>query len=102
MLEIPLAKLAYIVLKARAFDAKVDPVEPDPGSNPTDDPRIILGDLPDDATERELTAALRRLSPAPEETRQPVPVGRRTAPAAVSPGLAGELRRLLAEIDAGR
>jgi len=51
------------------------------------------------AAVEELTAVLRRLSAAPEETRQPVPVGRRTT---LSPGLAGELRRLLAEIDAGR
>jgi hypothetical protein len=54
------------------------------------------------AAVEELTAVLRRLGAAPEETRQPVPVGRRTAPTALSPGLAGELRRLLAEIDADR
>jgi hypothetical protein len=47
----------------------------------------------------DLTAVLRRLSAAPEETQQPVLTGRRTA---LSPGLARELRRLLSEIDAAR
>lgn len=51
------------------------------------------------AAVEELTAVLRRLSNVPAETQQPVPVGRRTG---VAPGLAGELRRLLAEIDAAR
>jgi hypothetical protein len=67
---------------------------------PVDGSAISLTEL--QAAVEELTAVLRRLSAAPEEARQPVPVGRRTTPAALSPGLAGELRRLLAEIDAGR
>ena len=46
-----------------------------------------------------LTTVLRRLSAVPEEGQQPFPVGRRPG---ASPGLAGELRRLLAEIDAAR
>jgi Protein of unknown function (DUF3775) len=63
MLELPAEKLAFIVLKARAFAAKVDPVEPDPGSNPSDDrASAVLEDLPDDATEGELAAALRSLN----------------------------------------
>ena len=38
-------KVCYIVLKAREFDAKVEPTEPDPGSNPTDSgEREILED----------------------------------------------------------
>lgn len=63
MLEISLTKLAFIVVKAREFDAKVDPVEPDPASNPTDDgDREILEDLSDDTTETELEDALRSLN----------------------------------------
>ena len=33
-LNISVDKVCYIALKAREFDAKVEPVEPDPGSNP--------------------------------------------------------------------
>ena len=52
-------KLCFIVLKAREFDAKVDPVEPDPGSNPIDgDEREILGDYDADRTEAELRDAI--------------------------------------------
>src|SRR5215469_2052846 len=64
---------------------------------PVDDNAISLAEL--QTAVEELTAVLRRLSAVPEEKQQPVPVGRRTA---LSPGLAGELRRLLAEIDTAR
>jgi hypothetical protein len=37
MLTIPLETLAYIVTKAREFDAEVPPVDEDSGSNPSDD-----------------------------------------------------------------
>ena len=37
MLTIPLEKLAYIVTRAREFDADVPPVDDDSGPNPSDD-----------------------------------------------------------------
>jgi hypothetical protein len=37
MLTIPIETLAYIVTKAREFDAEVPPVNEDSGSNPSDD-----------------------------------------------------------------
>ncbi len=52
-------KVCFIILKAREFDAKVDPVEPDPGSNPADDDeRAVLEDYPDDPTLEELRGAI--------------------------------------------
>ena len=60
MLVIPLEKLAFIVVKAREFDAEV-PVEPDAatGSDPADDDeRQILLDTPDNPTEQELRDAI--------------------------------------------
>jgi hypothetical protein len=56
-------KLGFLILKAREFDAKVAPVDPDPGSNPTDDhERAILEDQEADRTEGELRDALRELN----------------------------------------
>ena len=56
-------KLAFLILKAREFDAKVDSVDPDPGSNPTDDDDLdVLADIPGDRTEAELGDALRALN----------------------------------------
>jgi len=56
-------KLAFLILKAREFDVKVDPIELDPGSNPTDDDeRAVLEDFPSDSTEAELRDALRSLN----------------------------------------
>lgn len=56
-------KLAFIILKAREFDAKTAPVEPDPGSNPSDDgERAVIEDLGDDTTETELADALKGLN----------------------------------------
>jgi hypothetical protein len=56
-------KLAFLILKAREFDAKVDSADPDPGSNPTDDDDLeILEDNPGDRTEAELRDALRSLN----------------------------------------
>jgi hypothetical protein len=60
MLTIPLQKLAYIIEKAREFDAEV-PVDPDEasGSNPADDDeRQILEDTPDNPTPQELRDAI--------------------------------------------
>jgi Protein of unknown function (DUF3775) len=52
-------KVCFIIMKARAFDAKVDPVEPDPGSNPSDDDnREVLEDYADDPTREELRAVI--------------------------------------------
>jgi hypothetical protein len=60
MLVIPLERLAFIIVKAREFDAVV-PVEPDAatGSDPADDDeRQILLDTPDNPTEQELRDAI--------------------------------------------
>ena len=60
MLTISLEKLAYIVEKAREFDAEV-PIDPDAatGSDPADDDeRQILLDTPDNPTEEELRDAI--------------------------------------------
>jgi hypothetical protein len=62
-MEISPAAVEFIILKARAFDVKVPPVEPDPGSNATDDgERGVLEDYPSDATEEELRDAIEQLS----------------------------------------
>ena len=51
--------VGFIIIKAREFDAKVEPVEPDPGSNPADDDeREILEDYADDPTLEELRGAI--------------------------------------------
>jgi len=56
-------KLGFIIIKAREFDAKVDPVEPDPGSNPADDDeREVLEDYADDPTYAELVEAIEGLN----------------------------------------
>lgn len=52
-------KVGFIIVKAREFDAKVEPVEPDPGSNPADDAeREILEDYEGDPTLDELRGAI--------------------------------------------
>jgi hypothetical protein len=61
-LEISDEKLCFLILKAREFDVKVEPVEPDPGSNPADDEeRRILEDYDDDLTLTELRDAIESL-----------------------------------------
>lgn len=58
-LNISPEKVCFIMLKAREFDAKVEPVDTDPGSNPADSgEQEILEDYADDATEAELKAAI--------------------------------------------
>jgi hypothetical protein len=60
MLVIPLERLAFIIAKAREFDAEV-PVDPDAadGSDPADDDeRQVLLDTPDNPTEQELRDAI--------------------------------------------
>jgi hypothetical protein len=62
MLTIPLEKLAYIVAKAREFDAEVPPVDEDSGSNPSDDAdRDVLEDTDDNPTRQELVDAINGL-----------------------------------------
>jgi Protein of unknown function (DUF3775) len=65
MLEIPLETLAYIIAKAREFDAEV-PVDPDAATGsdpPDDDEREVLLDTPDNPTEQELRDAIEGLGP---------------------------------------
>jgi hypothetical protein len=62
-LDVSVEKVCYIIVKAREFDAKVDTVEPDAGSNPGDDgERIVLEDYEDDATLQELRDAIDALN----------------------------------------
>jgi hypothetical protein len=62
-LNISAEKVCFIIVKAREFDAKVDPVEPDPGSNAADEgEREVLEDYSDDATASELQAAIDALN----------------------------------------
>lgn len=64
MLALPLQKLAFIIAKAREYDAEV-PADPGAasGSNPTDDgSRAILADTPDNPTEQELRDAIEGLN----------------------------------------
>ena len=62
MLTIPLEKLAYIVTKAREFDAEVPPVDEDSGSNPSDDAdRDVLEATADNPTRQELVDAINGL-----------------------------------------
>ena len=65
MLVIPLERLAFIIVKAREFDAEV-PVEPDAATGsdpPDDDERQVLLDTPDNPTEQELRDAIDGLGP---------------------------------------
>ena len=55
MLQIDPRKVCYLIFKAREFDAKVAVVEPDPGSNPSDEGmRGVLEDYPDDPVDAEI------------------------------------------------
>jgi hypothetical protein len=64
VLGIPTDKIAFIVMKAHAYDVKEAASDPDSGSNPTDDGDTdILEDLPEDMTARELRDAIRGLNP---------------------------------------
>ena len=59
MLEIDLQKVCYLIVKAREFDAKVEVIEPDPGSNPSDeDMRSVLEDYPDDPVASEIRSVI--------------------------------------------
>jgi hypothetical protein len=62
-IAVPLDTLAFIIEKAREFDAQVDMDDPESGSNPSDDREIgILEDSPDNPVDEELTAALEGLN----------------------------------------
>lgn len=62
-IALPVQKLAFIIEKAREFDALVDEDDPNSGSNPTDDMEVaILEATPENPTEEELTAVLGNLS----------------------------------------
>jgi len=63
MLTISLEKLAYIIVKAREYDAEVPPTDPDSGSNPADDADLdVFQDNPENPTYQELTDAINSLS----------------------------------------
>lgn len=56
-------KVGFIIVKAREFDAQVDPDDPDSGSNESDDNAVdVLEALPDDPTVEELSAAIDELN----------------------------------------
>jgi hypothetical protein len=58
-LTISREKAFYIIVKAREFDEKVVPSDPESGSNPSDDKDVdILEDYRDDPTLEELEGAL--------------------------------------------
>jgi hypothetical protein len=64
-LDVPEDKLAFIIEKAREFDAKEEDGDPDSdsGSNPVDDGDAdVLESSPGDATREELAAAIRELN----------------------------------------
>ena len=44
MLSISPDKVCFLIIKAREFDAKMEPEIPDPGDNPTDDADMGLHD----------------------------------------------------------
>jgi len=57
-LTISAEKAFFIIVKAREFDEKVAPSDPGSGSNPSDDKEVDVLEAGDDATLRELAAAL--------------------------------------------
>ena len=65
--------VSFIIEKAREFDAKVAPDDPESGSNPADDKFIdVLEDFPDDPTLEELKGAIDQLNQ--EESRDLVAI----------------------------
>ncbi len=63
MLQIDPRKVCYLIIKAHEFDAKVEVVEPDPGSNPSDeDMRGVLEDYPDDPVDAEIRSLVDSLN----------------------------------------
>jgi hypothetical protein len=63
MQNLSLDQACFIIARAREYDVKVPPVEPDPASNPLDSgERGVLEDYEGDATGQELEASLARLT----------------------------------------
>jgi hypothetical protein len=63
MQEVSVEAVCFIIVKARQFDVKVAPSDPDPASNPADDREVeALETSPDDAVEEELRGAIEELS----------------------------------------
>lgn len=55
--------VCFLIVKAREFDVKVEPDDPDSGSNPSDDDEIdVLEDSADDPTQAEIVGTLAALS----------------------------------------
>ena len=62
-LNLPLDKVAFIILKAREYDVKEGDSDPGEGSNPTDDGNAdVLEDQADDPVREELVGAIRDLN----------------------------------------
>ena len=62
-LDIAPEKVCFVIIKAREFQAKVDIVEGDPGSNPSDEGfREVLEDYQDDPTYEELKSFISSLN----------------------------------------
>lgn len=62
-INISVEKVCYIIVKAREYDVKVEPLDPDPASNPSDDgDREILEDYAGDPTLQELRVAISDLN----------------------------------------
>ena len=56
-------KVCFIIIKAKAFDAKDEVTDPDPGSNPSDDKdAAVLENHADDPVVEELTSLIDSLS----------------------------------------
>jgi hypothetical protein len=62
-LSISAEKVCFIIIKAREFEVKDEPVEDDPGSNASDDRMIsVLEDHEDDPAVEEITSLIDSLS----------------------------------------
>jgi hypothetical protein len=56
-------KVCFVIMKAREYDAKEGVVEPDPGSNPSDDKDVeVLEDYGNDPVVEEITSLINSLS----------------------------------------
>ena len=63
VLNVPVDKVGFIIVKAREFDGQEAVSDPDSGSNPTDDGATdVLEDQPGDPTRQELFDAIRGLN----------------------------------------
>ncbi len=63
MENLSLDKVCYIIAKARGFDVKVEVVEPNPGSNASDESMdVVLEDYADDPVEDELKSFIHDLN----------------------------------------